>query len=230
MKCWICGAEAKTGEHLAKASDLKAIFPRVTQKNPLFLSTDKRRNEKIGSIRKSPQLKSNALICECCNTAKTAPHDKAWEKLSKYLREKKPQIKVGEKIKLNKVFPGSTNKSMLDVHLFFVKLFGCAIFEHNISSMDITGFSEAIMNQKPHPLVYLAISPSPNVGIRKHVGRSNLEMESINGKCMYATWFYIIDSLLVNIIYAEPTERRKGLDHAWHPATVTKCIRISQAG
>jgi hypothetical protein len=228
MKCWICGAGAKTGEHLAKRSDLKAIFPSISQKRPLFLNTDSMRNLKIGGF-DNYHLKSKALICECCNSDRTSPHDKAWKKLSEYLREKKPQIKAGEIIKLNKVFPGSTKKSMLDVHLFFVKLFGCAIIEHNIP-IDITCFSEAIMNQKPHPLVQLAISRSPDIGIRKHVGRSNIEIAKINEKCMYATWLYIVDSLLVNIIYAVPTERRKGLVHAWHPTIVTKCIRISQNG
>jgi hypothetical protein len=227
MKCWICGTEAKTGEHLAKRSDLKAIFPSASQKSPLFLSKDLRRNVKIGSI-DNDHLKSNALICAYCNNARTAHHDKAWEKLSKYLREKKTQIKTREIIKLNKVFPGSTNKSMLDVHLFFVKLFGCAIIEHNIP-IEITGFSEAIMNQKPHPLIHLAISPFTDEGIRNHIGRSNMEMESINGKCMYAIWFYIVGHLLVYIIYAEPTERRKGLVHAWHPTTITKCIHVCRA-
>jgi hypothetical protein len=188
MKCWICGTEAKTGEHLTKRSDLKAVFPSASQKSPLFLSTDLKRNVKIGSI-DNRHLKSKALICGCCNSARTKPHDEAWEKLSKYLREKKPQIKAKEIIKLNKVFRdpnnkksmlcGSTNKSMLDVHLFFVKLFGCAIIEHDIP-IDITGFSEAIMNQKPHPLIHLAMSPSPDIGIKKHIARSNMEMESIH--------------------------------------------------
>jgi hypothetical protein len=227
MKCWICGANAKTGEHLSKASDLKAIFRNVSQKTPLFFSTDFRRNTEIGSIKKSSFLKSKALICAHCNNARTAPHDEAWEKLSKYLREKKPLIKNGEIIKLNKVFRGSVKRSMLHIHLFFVKLFGCAIIEHNIP-IDIAGFSEAIMNQKPHPLVHLAISPSLDVGIRKHVERSNLEVESLNGKCMYATWFYIVGPLLVNVIYAEPTESRKGLLCTWHPTTITKCLRICQ--
>ena len=116
---------------------------------------------------------------------------------------------------------------MLYVHLYFIKIFGCAIVEHNIS-IDILGFSEAIMNHKPHSLVHLAISPSPNVGMKKHVGRSNLKMDSINGKCVYAICFYIVGPLLVKIIYAESTENRKGLNHTWHPETITKCLRVCQ--
>ena len=113
VKCWICGNDGKTGEHLSKASDLKSIFKGANQKNPLFFSTDLRRNSKIGSIKRSPRVKSNALICAHCNNVRTAPHDRAWEKLSNYLLKRKPPIKKGHRIKLNKVFPGAIKKSML---------------------------------------------------------------------------------------------------------------------
>jgi hypothetical protein len=236
MKCWICGGEGNTGEHLVKKSDLKAIFPNVSQKKPLFFSANYKRcngevirNGKVGSVedKKSLYLKSKALICQDCNSNRTSPHDKAWEKLSRHLREKNPPIKKGEIVKLNKVFPGAVKKSMLDVHLFFIKLFGCAIVEHNVR-IDITNFSEAIMNQKPHPLVYLAILPSLDVGIKNYAGRTNMRIAStIDGKCMYATWFYRVGSLSVRVIYAEPTECRKGMVHTWHPTTITKCLHVS---
>jgi hypothetical protein len=118
VKCWICGNEAKTGEHLAKVSDLKAIFPNVSQKKPLFFSADSKRNKKTGSIKNSQHLKSKAQICEYCNTTRTQPYDWAWEKLSKYFQGKTPSIKSGDIIKLDKVFPSTTKKSMLDVHYF----------------------------------------------------------------------------------------------------------------
>lgn len=186
MKCWICNADGKTSEHIAKASDIKAIFPNVSQTNSLFFSTKLQRNVKIGSIKNSSHLKSSALICADCNNARTAPHDKAWEKLSKYLREKNPPIRKGDVIKLSKVFPGSTKRSMLDVHLFFVKLFGCAIIEHSIQQIDISSFSKAIMYHESHPLIYLTISPSPDMK-KKQIARTNMEMKIINERCMYAT-------------------------------------------
>ena len=227
MNCWICGGDGTTGEHLAKASDLKAIFRKATQQKPIFFNTNSQRNIRVSSIKRSRHLKSSALICPYCNNVRTAPYDRAWEKLSTYLRGKKPAIRKGDIIKLGKIFPGAARKSMLDVHLFFVKLFGCAIIEYDIS-IDIAGFSNAIMNQESHPKVFLAFSPLPDFVIKNHVGRSNLELESIGGKCMYATWFYIVGSIVVNIIYAEPSEHRKGLIYAWHPSTVSKTLHICQ--
>lgn len=87
MKCWICGNDATAREHQLKASDLLALFPDVTQKRPIFLHTDQRRNQKIGIV-KSDKLKFNMPICAQCNNVRTANHDRAWESLSKFLREK----------------------------------------------------------------------------------------------------------------------------------------------
>ena len=218
MKCWICGHEATTGEHKTKASDLHALYDGVSQKNPLFLNTDQRRNQKVGSI-KSDKFKFDSLICPNCNNARTARHDKAWAQLSKFLRERKPAIKKGDAISLDKAFPGAVSKSMLDVHLFFVKLFGCAIVELG-APIDINPFAEAILQQIPHQKVFLAFGSSLNMG----TGMTDIETANIDGRSVYATWFYIVEPVAANVIYAEPSEKREGLVHAWHPSTITKCI------
>ncbi len=218
MKCWICGNEATTGEHKTKASDLRALYGSVSQKNPLFLHTDQRRNQKVGSV-KANKFKFDALICSHCNNARTAPYDKAWEQLSKFLRDKKPTIKKDDVISLHKIFPGAVSKSMLFVHLFFVKLFGCAIVEHKVP-IDISPFSEAILQKKSHPKVFISFGSSSNMG----TGLTDIHADNIQGRCAYATWFYLVEPVAVNIIFAEPSENRKGLIPAWHPSTISKRI------
>jgi len=221
MRCWICGNEGSTGEHLTKASDLKSRFGTVTQQSPIYLHTDQKRNIRINSIKKSHELKSSAFICPHCNNARTATHDRAWEALSKYLRSKTQPIKKGDIIRLEKVFPGAVKRSMLHVHLYFVKLFGCAVVAHNIP-VEIGPFSDAIMYGRPHEKIYLSFW----FGKRLGTGYSNLETANIAGRCVYATWFYIIGSVAVNVIYAEPTEKRKGMVNAWHPKSITKRLRV----
>jgi hypothetical protein len=39
MRCWICSDEADSAEHLIKASDLRALFGNVSQKNPIYFHT-----------------------------------------------------------------------------------------------------------------------------------------------------------------------------------------------
>lgn len=62
MKCWICGEKGDSGEHLIKASDIKSLFGEITQKNPVNLHTEDKKNKSVGSS-KSDKFKSSALIC-----------------------------------------------------------------------------------------------------------------------------------------------------------------------
>ena len=116
---------------------------------------------------------------------------------------------------------------MLHVHLYFVKLFGCLI-EENALSIDITGFSQAILNTASHPKVHLAISPLTYGLPFASVGYSDLQLAKLNRKIVYATWLLTLDKFTVRIVYAEPTEHRKGLIDSWHPSSITKYLRVSR--
>lgn len=227
MKCWICGDDAKTGEHLIKASDLRSVFGHVSQRNPVYFHAALRRNQPVGGI-KSDALKSNALICARCNNERTQPYDVAWERLSAFIRDRKPPIRSGDRIPLQKVFPGAIHESMLRVHFFFVKLFGCAIIEHGVP-IDIAPFSRAILYESPHPYVYIAITPYVDRAGTKSVGYSDMETAQLNGRVAFAAWMYVLDGFSVRIMYAAPSERRRnGLLRAWHPLTVKKYIRVAR--
>jgi hypothetical protein len=224
MKCWICGNEANSGEHLIKASDLKSLFRHVTQKSPLYLSTDLKRNQRAGAI-KSNKLKYQALLCARCNNERTQRHDMAWERLSTYLRERQPAIRPGMLVRLNCAFPGSVSSSMLSVHLFFLKLFGCLITENNIP-INIEQFAQSIMQGVPHPRVWIAFWTGLQHSRIKHAGCSQVETAQLGGRVAYASWTYVVDKVAVNVMYAEPGEHRRGLVHAWHPSSVGKRVRI----
>lgn len=224
MKCWICGDEANTGEHMIKASDLRSLFGNVTQKSPLRFHTALKRNQSIGGI-KSDKLKFRALLCTRCNNERTQPHDKAWERLSIYLRKRQLPIQPGMVIRLNRAFPGSVSKSMLDIHLYFLKLFGCLITQYKIP-IEIEPFAKSIVEGVPHKKVWLTLCVGLHHPSIKHVGYSQVETALVNGLVAYASWFYVVDKVAINIIYTEPNEHRKGLVHAWHPSTVGKRIRV----
>lgn len=225
MKCWICGENADSGEHLIKASDLKSLFGRVTQKTPLYFHTDLKRNQPVGGI-KSDKLKYRALLCARCNNERTQPHDRAWEHLSNYLRERQPPIRPGMLVRLDRAFPGSVAKSMLDVHLFFLKLFGCLITENNIP-IDIEPFARSIMQGVPHPKVWLSFGTGLHRPGITHAGCSQVYAAVLEGHIACASWFYVVGKVAVNVMYAERGEHRKGLGHAWHPSSVGKCVRIA---
>lgn len=226
MKCWICGKEGNTGEHLLKASDLKSYFGHVSQKKPLFYHTDSRKNIPIGSI-KGSRFKSKALICNNCNSNLTQPYDRAWEKLSAYLRVNWSALGKSGKLNLSKVFPGSSKKSLLKVHLYFVKLFGCRIVEYNIP-IDIAEFSNALQKQIAHKAIFIAIGNIPGEVKHKYAAVTPIEAVNDGNSTVFATWFYIIDTIAVNVIYSSVLGNEHVLRNAWHPSQASKTVKLTQ--
>jgi hypothetical protein len=225
MNCWICGDPATTAEHRTKASDLRAMFGPVDQNKPLYFHTEERRNQAIKGMRASI-LRSRALLCAKCNNERTQPYDRAWERLSEFLRSRR-DLRSRQVLQLSNVFPGSVKRSMLHVHLFFVKLFGCAIVEHSIP-IPIQPFADALMQSRPHANVFVRFVPVlPDRRGRIFAGVSNFDTITVDGVVSFATWFYYLDKIAANVLFAVPRERRRrGVIEAWHPLTVGKHLRI----
>lgn len=209
---------------MTKASDLRALFGKRSQQNPLFFHTLKDINQRVPSIN-SNLLKSKALLCSRCNNERTQPHDRAWEKLSNYLRNRKPPIQPKMVLRLSSVFPGKVHQSMLFVHLFFLKLFGCLIVENSIP-IDIKEFSSAILGARAHNKVYLAFEAIVDYRHHQHAGRTAVHTAQLDGRVTYAIWLYDIGSVSVHVMYAEPNEKRKGLASSWQPSNVGKFVKI----
>jgi hypothetical protein len=114
---------------------------------------------------------------------------------------------------------------MLKVHLYFLKLFGCQIIEGGIP-IDIQPFARAILNGKAHDNVYLGFGPTPPGGPLKLAGGSNVCVARLGEECAFATWFYEVGNLSVNIMYAMSGENREGLVDAWHPRLGCKRIKM----
>jgi hypothetical protein len=162
--CWICNRnEANSGEHKTKRSDLLAVLGEPTQKEPFYLHDLERPNRPVKSL-DAKLLKAAIRICAECNSARTQPHDRAWERMSDRLRARlfrvglracarhhsscatlrlrfnlpqpgvsiiraATQFRVGQWVRANKIFPYDTRREMTNVHLFFLKLFGCMLCE-----------------------------------------------------------------------------------------------------
>ncbi len=228
MQCWICGRDADSGEHLIKASDLKLIFGKVRQDKLLYMHTDAQRNIRVAGLQ-SDKLKYERVICRDCNSNRTQRSDKAWELLSRLLQNRTPVIKAGSCVRLAKVFPGTINKSMTLVQLFFVKQFGCLISENNIP-LDTVSFREAIINVKPHPEVYLRFLTGLEDRQIRLLSRSPVNAIEKDGKVCFASWIYMVDRIAVNVVYAGNEEFKKNLRGAFHPLHGTRVIRFQSFG
>jgi hypothetical protein len=227
MLCWICGNPANSGEHRAKASDLKMLFPEISQRSPIYTKNRQGKIISIGSL-KSDKLKWDAKICHECNTSRTQRYDLAWQKLSAYLQKESKlpkEQRPKEKIRLKNVFPGSINSSMLDVHLFFVKMFGCIIAEHNIP-IELRSFSQAIVSRTPHPHVLLGFGILPSWTQNKAF-ITPVYPHHVGSAIEFACWYYMLRKVFVDVVYSLPFYRPVATD-TWHPRMNAKILRLSQ--
>lgn len=226
-KCWICGDAGTTGEHKTKRSDLRSVFGMPTQSNPLYLHDAERRNRRIGSL-DAKLLKSPGRICPYCNNTRTQPHDRAWEKLSAALRTRAPQLKAGDMVRTNRIFRYDTATEMLNVHLYFVKLFGCHVAGNDVQ-LDIAGFANAIMERKAHPCVYLKFGCGRTFAGQPMTGMSDmwLAYPRAGKRSSFATWFYDIEGVGINVMFADDGEQRQGLVGAWHPQQGTTRLTMA---
>lgn len=232
MICWICNVnDTDSHEHRTKRSDLKLEINSISQNNPIYLREMQElkdgkkilsKNKRIGSFN-AEILKYQHTICHDCNTSKSQKHDKAWENFSKKLKLLIPLVSLqNQSLRFNKIFPYKTSYEMQNVHLFFVKLFGCQIIESefrlkNKIPIDIKSFSEAILNQRIHPRIYLSFKYRKQTITIAENSDVHVFINEATNEVAYATWLYCTGNLVVNIMYALPNEKREGLKSAWHP-------------
>ena len=228
MTCWICGARADSREHRIKRSDLKSVVSKPpTQASPIYLSTPKRKNRRIGGLNNNA-LKYEPSLCQYCNNTRTQPHDRAWERFSSSLRQRQPPIEAGRYVRANSIFPYDTRRAMRHVHLYLVKQFGCKIVDGDVKELDIATFSNAILNDRIHPNVYASFGPAPRGAVQKSVIASGSELvrDAPNGLCVFGAWTHHVGTLWVRVMYALDGQQRKGLVGAWNPRFGTTRLRM----
>ncbi len=221
--CWICNKnEADSAEHKTKRSDLAAVLSAPTQEQPLYFNDLERRNKSIASF-SAAILKSPKVICTYCNTTRTQTHDRAWELMSARLRARR--LMIGGRVRINRVFQYDSRRQMINVQLFFSKLFGCMLVEarsrgHEVP-IDLEPFSTAIVEGSPHPDVYLQMGRCNGI-----VGRSNLHCWTTVEGGVLAAWLYQVNTIAVGVVFAPKHQWKSEGDH-WHPHSGTKRLTIA---
>lgn len=229
MECWICGQEeAGTREHMTAAADLRALFRKPSQQDPIYFHTHKRRNRPIGSF-KADALKFSHRICATCNNELTQPYDRASALFFSILLDRPPPLPSGETFRPNSIFPYDTRRGMRNLHLFFVKWFGCLVAENEIP-IDQKPFSEALLTGKSHPNLYLRFGCFEDLPVVAAGGSevSVIRDNQQNGAVVFATCIYHLGRFGVNVMYAKPGEQREGLKDAWHPRFGVKRLMLCE--
>lgn len=225
--CWICRLRpADSGEHRFKASDIRARLPGLSQKTPVYMQRDGRNtNRRIGAAG-ADALKFGDSLCRQCNSTDTQRYDRAWERLSGYLHANWSRIARSRRFDLSKPFPGTTRDAALDVHLFFVKLFGCKIFESK-TNIDLSVFSRALIARVPHPEICLQVADATGYGSEivaydTDVYTVHNERRQLDG----ATWGYRIHPVCIKVHWIRTGVPLLVRGYTWRAGRSGKIIRL----
>lgn len=200
-QCWICNAQADSGEHKIKKSDLKRTMSgTVNPTSPIYHRVSGEKKRPIGSL-KAEALKFDKNLCGACNSSLSQPHDYAWDVLASYLHE--VSFETGTEIELSKVFKSETNFNLINVHLFFAKIFGCAIAETGFD-LNLKILAKSIMENTSCPYLYLKIRNSDNGKTDSYCALSDIEVSrGKSGDLQYVHIYYIVGRYSIDIVYSE---------------------------
>jgi hypothetical protein len=202
--CWICNAQANSGEHRIKKSDLKlSMSGQPSQSSPIFHRSNGEKKRPIGSL-KAEALKFNKSICVNCNGSLSQPYDYSWDTLSTYLST--VSFNTGEELELSQVFGSDTDANLINVHLFFAKIFGCSVVESGLS-LDLDMLGECIKTNMYCPHLYLKIRNSENGKTDSYCALSDIQVSrDESGKFRYAHIYYTVGKYTIDIVYSDNTE------------------------
>lgn len=224
-RCWICGDPANSAEHMIKATDLRSMFPNVTNQNPFFMHPTEKPNIAVPGV-DSNRIKYSKTICAYCNNSRTQPHDRAWDKLSMGLRSGKFEIKKGRNLPLTEIFGDSARTEMGNVYRYLLKLFGCHCAEYE-APLPLVEIGCAILANQQHPNItisFFAVPPTTDkcvacIGELKAIRNSQ-------DKVVCAAYWFGIESFGVLIQYSESSSVAI-YKHGWKPYDTWQPLKLN---
>ena len=225
MHCWICGSIAETGEHMIKVSDLRDIFGHTTTKTPLYRKVNNEHPEIVQGAN-SPKLKFQTKLCAECNNARTQHHDRSWEALARYFRNRSVPVTPGGVVRPVRAFSQGLRPGLLGVHLYFCKLTGCLIHDAGVP-LETDSLAKAILENVPHQNVYLAFLAVTSRRLQNWAVLTPVETISVRGSLVGAQWFYFVGRIGVHITYATHIHRPSKAN-LWHPSSSAKTLTFGK--
>jgi hypothetical protein len=134
-------------------------------------------------------------------------------KLSDYLHRTWPRIRARGFFNLAVPFPAGTRAAAINVHLYFVKVFGCKLHADH-AAIDLAPFSRALLSGRPHPEIGLNIAHSP-VGDGKILAYDSEvhTMRNQAGVFDGLIWLYLVHPVAVKVSYISSTVLKTLLLH-----------------
>jgi hypothetical protein len=127
--CWLCGAPAGSREHRLKKSDIVRAYgpgPYRGDHAPMHVRGDDRR---VVQGPNSNRLKYAPSLCEACNTTRTQPYDRAYDRFTEWVFRNESLVLRRRFINFGEVFGEHWAEHQLHLYRYFAKSFGCHLVE-----------------------------------------------------------------------------------------------------
>lgn len=120
---------------------------------------------------------------------------------------------------------------MLNVHLFFIKMFGGLILEGS-APLSIQPFANAIVTGQSHSQVYLKFGCGVTLDNNPVLNRTGLQTKvrssATHERCTSAAWSYNVNGVSVTVMYSEQG-MQSGMKW-WHPRLTTDRVELVGIG
>jgi hypothetical protein len=165
--CWWCGAPADTAEHKYKRTDLQ----RVLGKDEFVVwGSQGRRLRNVRSVRRDPQVRFPPSLCRGCNTTRSQPFDRAYDRYAEYVDAQMPDLWGMDGIPMKAVFGSTWEPRSLNLAQYFTKHFGCRIIEAGVAlPPSLRAFlDDASVDMPDVQLALIKLRSRKNMGRRFH--------------------------------------------------------------
>jgi hypothetical protein len=129
--CWICGDSANSREHKFKRSDLpQSGKPWTTTDQPYFVGEKGLRRIQGPD---SALVKFGKVLCQQCNTTRSQPFDRAYERFSAWVNQKGADLLRYEELDFAEIYGANCQPDVLNLLKYFAKHLGCRIASDDYS-------------------------------------------------------------------------------------------------
>lgn len=125
MNCWMCGGPAETREHKFKKSDLARSSPTWTAADQPYLVSGSGVQRIQGP--RSRLVTFEKVLCEDCNTARTQPYDRAYERFSEWVNQKGSALMGETQLDFAEIYGPNYEGEVLNLLKYFAKHLGCRV-------------------------------------------------------------------------------------------------------
>lgn len=130
-RCWICGDPADSREHKFKKSDLmRSSATWAPSDQPYFISGSGWRRIQGPDSR---LVKFEKVLCQPCNTTRTQPYDRAYERFAAWVNQKGSALMSEPQINLAEIYGAGVSDDVLNLLKYFAKHLGCRIASDDYS-------------------------------------------------------------------------------------------------